>query len=416
MDDLFKNIKDNLENRPEPPFDERAWQNMENRLDKKPWKGTGLVGWVLPIVLGGLLLSNIFFYKKLNDSNSKLSSLELRADTIFNTRYIYQYDTVYSNKVETEYIVINKQSRPSYYNLQASYFNYPTNYSANTIRANSNPNALTFAELKYLFDDNQEGEKPNMEENELVNGSRMLLASPYLDSPFSPINYNSEPVKLAYLDYNLDQKKRKRPMQKLATNIQPTGFQVGVLAGFAFPQHDQLAESKGYSVGIYGAFSFSDNIRMWGEASYYNVEFKSNEMGKSLGIPEIEDPDDNYEFHEASVHQPFLQYALGMQYIFIPKNKWKPYFGVGYTFASMLPYEVSYDFQHLTDDLELSIEENIDRNETVMNMALFNAGIEGELSDRIGLKLEGYFRWAGNKEGLIITDVYGLRTLLFYKF
>ncbi len=429
MDDFYKNIKDNLENRPEPPFNERAWQDMEKRLNTKPGNSIKAFGlfWFLPLVLGSLLLSNIFFYKKLNDANEKISHLEFRTDTIHQTHIIYQYDTIYRNSVKTEYVVISKQLPSNFYTSQASYFNHPSAYSNRSNWINTSLAPLTFAELKYLFEDEQVNETPFLAENNLLtqeNGespyasqSIALQVTPYLKTQRAPLIYESAPVVFSYLDPPADNKKvRKRPLQKLARDLQPTGFEIGMLGGFAFPQHHQVAETKGYSVGIYGAMSFSDNIRMWAETSYYKIEFKSNEIGKSLGIPEIELPDDDYKFHEASVHQPFLQYVLGLQYVFYPKNKWKPYFGLGYTVASMKPYEVSYDFNHVTDDLELSIEENIHRNDLIMNMALFKGGIEGKLANRIGLKLEGYYRWNGNKKGLVVTNIYGIRSLLIYKF
>ena len=413
MDDFYKNIKDNLESREEPQFDERAWKDMKKRLNKKPWNGTPIFGWfwVLPLALGSLFLSNIFFFKKLNEANEKISKLELKRDTIYETKYVYQYDTIYQQRVEKQYVVMT-QPHFDFYPSQLAYFNSSTNYSPQSNWVNSAQNSLTFAELKYLFDD--ENENP-LTENSTLNTPSALFASPFIESDITKLKNDSEYPMLTYLD-PVYHKKKKRPFQKLAADIQPFDFQAGVLGGFAFPQHEQLAETKGYSVGIFGSMSFSNHIRMWGEGSYYKVEFKSNVMGESLGIPVIEVPDDNYEFNEASVHQPFLQYTLGLQYVFYPKNKWKPYFGVGYTFSSMLPYEVSYDFDHENDDLELSIEESIHRSETIMNMALITGGIEGKLSKRIGLKLEGYFRWNGNKEGLMVTNVYGIRSLLFYKF
>ena len=418
MDDLFKNIKDNLENRPEPSFDERAWQDMENRLDKKTWYGAALFAWALPLALAALFLTNIFFFKKLNDANKKISNIELRADTIYQTNYIYEYDTIYRQRVEKEYVVMGQQRRVEYFSSQSPYFDYPSEYySQRSSLRNTTQNRMTFADLQYMFaDDQHENEASLLVKNPQVEENIGLHVSPFLTSNYSLLDVPAEDVKLAYLAIPAEQRKKKRPFQKLGTSLQPTGFEAGILGGFAFPQHDQVAETKGFSVGAYGSISFFDNFRMWAEASYYNVEFKSEEMGESLGIPEIEVPDDDYEFYEASVHQPFMQYTFGLQYIFAPKNKWRPYLGVGYTFASMLPYEVSYDFHHITDDIELSIEESINRKESISNMVLFNGGIEGNLSDRIGIKLEGYFRWNGNQEGLIVTNVYGIRSLLFYKF
>ena len=416
MDNFFKNIKDNLENRPEPAFDERGWRDMENRLDRKRWGGAGMFAWALPIALAMLFLSNIFFFKKLNDANTKINNLELIADTIYKTRYIYQYDTVYHTSVETEYVTITKQIKPDFYTSQIAYKNLSENfYRSNQI--NTNHSSLTFAELKYLFDDEQEGESSNFVENSQDDQFVGLVATPFIGNPLFPLGYQSEFAQLAYLDVPAeDLKRRKRPLKKVGSSFLPINFQAGIMGGLAFPQYENVIESGGFSVGIYGAVIFSERIRLWTSASYYRVEFKSDEMGKTLGIPEITIPDDEYEFVEASINQPFYQYTLGLEYILLPKNKWSPYFGVGYALASMRSYEVGYDFEHITDNRELSEEEMVERNELISNMALFDAGVQVDLSNRIGFQLEGYYRWHGNNNGLLITNLFGVRTKLLYNF
>ena len=82
----------------------------------------------------------------------------------------------------------------------------------------------------------------------------------------------------------------------------------------------------------------------------------------------------------------------------------------------MQSYEVSYDFEHLIDDVELSVEEMNDRNEMIWNMFLLKGGIEGRLSKHVGLQFEGYYRWNGNKTGDLITDILGLRGKLLFNF
>jgi len=405
MDDLFKNIKDNLDNRDEPSFNKGAWKDMEKRLDRKPWMGFGTVGWALPLALGLLFLSNIFFFKKLNDANEKISKIELKADTIHQTKYIYQYDTIYRQSVEKQYVVMT-QPRVDFYPLQAFNRNAPGFYSSSN-KVDFAPIQLTFADLKNMFDEeigaSDAFEKPR------------LSGIPYIGSNFRLLDENSNYPELSYLSPPAIVKKKKRPFQKLAADVQPIDFQVGVIGGLAYPLHEQVAETSGFAFGIHSAMTFSEKIRMWAEVSYYKVEFKSDVMGEGLGIPEIPVPDD-YDFVEASVNQPFYQYVFGLQYIFNTKNDWNPYFGIGYTFASMRSYEVSYDFENDVDGFELSIEEMNDRSDLITNMVLFNAGVEGKLSKHIGLQLEGYYRWDGNKNGLLITDMLGIRSKLVYNF
>lgn len=412
MEDFYKNIKDNLENRDEPSFDKRAWKDMKKRLDKKPWAGFGNAGWILPLALGLVFLSNIFFFKKLNEANEKITKLEQRADTIYQAKYIYQYDTIYRQSVEKQYVVMTQPDIDFY--PSPLFYNHQDSYSQSSNSLNSNQYSLTFAELKFLFED----EKGTLAGEENIDSKEVstYYGSPFLSSNYALLENETGYAQLSYLDHPAHQKKKKRPFQKLAADIQPIDFQFGVIGGFAFPQDVQVAETGGFGVGIHGAMTFYKNMRLWAEASYYKVEFKSNVMGEALGIPEIQQPDDEYYFVDASVHQPFYQYVFGLQYIFNVKKKWNPYFGVGYTFNSMRPYEVSYDFENDVDGLELSIEEKHNRNDLIMNMALFNAGVEAKLSKHFGFQLEGYYRWDGNKDGILVTDILGIRSKLVYNF
>ena len=211
-------------------------------------------------------------------------------------------------------------------------------------------------------------------------------------------------------------KARKRPLQKIARNLNPTGFQLGISGGLAFPQNEKISESRGYSFGIHGEMSFSKSLRLWLEANYYKVKFETHEADRKLGVPILPPPSDDYIFSDAHVVDPFIQYSIGLQYLFYAHKKWKPYLGLGYSAASLLPYEIRYDFIHATEDIDLSIQEEIDRYDFIMNMFLFSGGVEGELSKRLCFQLEGYYRWNGTNDGVVVPDILGLRSKFIYKF
>ena len=62
-DDFFKSLKENLENRPEPAFQEGAWKAMEKQLveSKEVEKTSAWTGkWWLPLLLLLLLSIAIF--------------------------------------------------------------------------------------------------------------------------------------------------------------------------------------------------------------------------------------------------------------------------------------------------------------------------------------------------------------------
>lgn len=423
MDDFFKNIKDNLEDRQEPAFSEGAWRNMEKRLNKKPWRGIPFFTWVLPFVLISLFLSNLFFYKELNKANAKISQLEFKTDTIFKTQCIYHYDTVFSNQVETKYIAVSSPVRANVYRSTGydfSIFELPLGSDwINRTRA-----PLTFSDLNDLFEGRIQSygqlvksQQLSTVQNDESPKSKLLQDFSFLPSKSSNLEYSSNLVGLRNVAIPAEAKKfRKRPVRKFVENLRPNGFRLGINGGLAFPRGKDLAEPEGYFYGIRMEFPFSENLRLWTEVSYFKVNFKTDVVDEKIGIPAPQPPSDLFAFSEAKVVQPFIEYGLGFQYLFYAHKKWKPYLGLGYTAASILPYEIRYDFAHVSENSELSIDKDVQRDGFISNMLLLNGGVEAKLSKKIHFQLEGYYRWNGSNGGVLIPDILGLKTKLIYKF
>ncbi len=361
------------------------------------------------------------------NANKKISNLELRTDTIHQKHIVYQYDTIYRNTVETEYIVISELPRANVYTSQNTYFNQTPAYSQRSNWVNTSHAPLTFAALKFLFEKEQSDINPLLAENDNLalgipenideNQPGRMAVSPFLDTQFAPLSYQPDVVDLAYLGPPADYMKvRKRPLRKMAKNLSPMSFQAGISGGLAFPQNKKISESKGYSFGVHGEMSFSKSLRLWLEATYYKVKFETHEVDRKLGVPILPSPSEEYVFSEAYVVDPFIQYNIGLQYLFYAHKKWRPYLGLGYSAASLLPYEIRYDFIHTSEEMDLSIQQDIDRNDFIMNMFLFNGGIEGELSKRLRFQLEGYYRWNGTNDGVVVPDILGVRSKFIYKF
>lgn len=102
MEDMFKQFRDNLENRPEPAFEARDWHDMQARLDQNRHPVAFTWWWVaLPFLLL-LTGSNAFFIWQWKKAKQQVSTLEIRRDTVFHTRVVYTTDTIYRTRVVRE--------------------------------------------------------------------------------------------------------------------------------------------------------------------------------------------------------------------------------------------------------------------------------------------------------------------------
>ena len=117
MDNFFDEIKDNLENRPQPEFEESAWLAMQNKMQEEDHPQRRAAGWwwlswfVIP-----LLLSNGWMYVQMEKTEVLLHKMELQRDTIYKTQIIYQTDTIYQSNISQQEIV---NSLPVYLKKQA---------------------------------------------------------------------------------------------------------------------------------------------------------------------------------------------------------------------------------------------------------------------------------------------------------
>ena len=100
MEDFFDKFKDNLENRPPPEFEERDWNDLEQKLERadKPNKQFAMMWFLLPLLLL-LLGSNGYWVYKLSLQTTKPTQLIIKTDTIWKNSVVYQTDTIYRTQV-----------------------------------------------------------------------------------------------------------------------------------------------------------------------------------------------------------------------------------------------------------------------------------------------------------------------------
>ncbi len=430
MDDFFTSFKDNLEQRPELPPREGGWKDMERRLDAADGKHrSGGVAWWLPLLLLlliGSMASNYWFYRQVRNSQEaapRAGIISHASDTVYLTKVIYQTDTVFNTQVIRETTRIERPSAVVAANTSTSR-NWPLH---------------NISQLEQRF---QRPLSSWTNSSELWEAKNADLSSPVIWSSANILaqqeersQLNSAPIGiLQQLDHflkTLPAYKRKQPAAELVMvnaqkkkktfsqylyGMRPKSFSLGANGGWIYPIHSSVNNQAGFAAGIKAVVGFSDQVRFWGEASYMQLHYQTNSLERLEGIPPITPPGDPYDFVFANVPQPAMQYSFGLQYLFNPSKKWHPYLSAGLGSITLLPFEVTYDYEDRVNDLELELKQKLSRRTLFSTQALFTAGAELELSDRWSMQMEALYRLSLQDKGVTTSNMLGLRAGFLFHF
>lgn len=415
MDDFFKQFRDNLENRPEPAPEERDWQDLKKRLDQHGKKrGAGFAWWWLALLL--LLGLNGAFFYELRKANQKIHVLEIQRDTIYKTQVIYQTDTIYKTRVIRETVVEYR-----------------------TIDLAGNPDYFTKNNGLKITDqgNNKDSLKNMIAEN---NGLKSLETPNAALQSFDSAGYNAIPkIQIAVTDFENIQKlgfdflaipnpglptmpdepilrKQKKTLSQRLYAMRPKGFQLGISAGGAFPFSEQVTPIAGFSMGLQGIVELSPTLQLWTDATFLNTSFETDRMDASIGVPPVEPPSDEFTFLLAEVPQPSLQFSIGMQYFFNPKNKVQPFIGAGVGAVSLLSHEIIYEFENKTLDIEWSLDKAVPRSDILTNFWFARAGLAYKISEHLQWQILGTYRGNWKTKDIQFPQLFGLQMGVNYRF
>ena len=398
MDDLFKQFRANIEQRPEPAFEAQDWQDLQKRLDSQGKKRLAGFAWwwlALPFLLLLLGLNGAFFYA-LQQSNRKIALLENQRDTIYKTQVIYQTDTIYKTitirEVVGEYQTLRVAQAPPIFSKQKLIENGGMNtdsvFHSNLPSTNAPEKPNSIGQLEWIH-----AEKINT---------------------FSP-NPLLIPVPILKVNELIAKKPKKTLAQHLYPML-PKGFHLGINGGTVFPFSPEAHSVAGFLVGAQGLIEFSPNLQLWAEAAYQNTRFETNRMDAALGVPLVEPPADNFIFSTADVPQPSLQFSLGMQYFLNTKTKLQPFIGGGIGAASLLPYEIIYEFRNEALGIEWSFEKAMPRSETLTNFWVARAGLDYKISKHLHGQFMSSYRANWKRSDLPFLQTVGIQAGLYYRF
>ncbi|MCB9294687.1 MAG: hypothetical protein H6559_16435 [Lewinellaceae bacterium] len=420
MDDFFQQFRENLENRPEPAFEERDWRGMERLLDEQGKKRPFAPAWwwVLPFLIL-LLAANAFVLLEQRKANQKLSELASRRDTVYHTRVVYLTDTIYQTVVAGE-----KQAAPAA-PLPVAGWSRLFQGRFTPLLEDGPPSAGLFATgsarplaAPLRSGERQEGTAPTetaAEAEEAVGEGPGLLLAPIADKGLPPFLSAQRPT-LPKLTLEPVTVKRKKTFVQYVYPLRPKGLHLGLGGGGVFPFSRTLTRQAGGLAGLQLAVEFSPQIRMWMDASYFKIYIETDRMDESIGVPAVAPPTDEFAFLKAEVPQPTLQFSAGMQYVFLPSGKWHPFAGLGYGTVSLLPHDVIYEFVNPLTGEEWNFDGSVPGGTWKGGFVFFQGGLEHEFSQRWRAQLSASYRTNWNNVGSSSPRILGARGGLMYKF
>ena len=447
-DGFFKSIKDNLDNRPEPTFKKDAWMRMEEKLEASkqvPTQNMGGLQWWLPLLLlslFGLAGSNIWMYRQLERTNNQ--QVLLQRDTIYTSKVIVQRDTIYKTKIIQETTVSPpiKQATANNYSpfFKTNIFSVP-NFSEKHFYSGA-----TASSISGLIADMQ---SPNIG----IGGARSNFSDylPHKDKAYSKDGWNSlknksdnqvqnkietnfdwnQPLQaISSLppnlidwqnNYSLPELeipivKKRKTIQQQVYQMRPRTFSLGIQGGYLAVMNSQVDNFKGQIYGLNASADFSESFKLWADVSFLELSYESKQLDETLGIPNVSPANNNYIFVKAEASQPAYQFSAGLQYLWNSKGKLKPYLGVGYGAISLVPYEVAYEFKDPSTNIELILEQVVNRSKLIKGQILFKTGINYRVYRNWSLQIEGMYRMSNRKEGISSPNILGIRSGLSYQF
>ncbi len=434
MEDFYKQFKENLENREEPVVENKLWEKLEKDLNhqEKSLPKSGFANWgALGLLLLLLLGSNIYSILEMKKANKKMATLEQRTDTIFQTKIVYQIDTVFQTVTKREEVIRYRTATFSKNDLvlPASFStttSTPLVVSKNRGLVNNTRNLLdnTITSTALFSAYLQEQQLINYSDNKVTNTA--ITASPEISTNFSisspistiaPSVIDYVPNTLRALDIPaLVITPRKKTIAQRIYPMQPKGFSIGAVAGTLLPLGKELSSKFSYSAGLEATIEFSPSLQLWASASFLNLSFETEQFNETVGIPSTLPPSDDFEFQQANTIQPSLQYSLGMQYTFNAQKRWQPLVGIGYAAMQLLPYEVYYEFEIPDQDIKWVVDEELDSDELVNGLLLLKGGINFNVSKHWNWKVQAIYRNQLKGEGLQSPSILGLQSGISYKF
>ncbi len=412
---------------PGEPYGEEHWTALSRRMDHERRRR-----WLLPVLLtllGLLAGGNVFWWYQWREASHNIQTADshtnsLKTDTVIHRTVVYHYDTIYQN--------ITFVRRQFAEGPTAMGHAVPGGVISSAGTSAAGPGAAVVPGEQQSRPEGVSPAQPytpaGAKTQDIVHQQAAHADEAMPEYPFGN-NIPADTAQQTILSRPTETPATDSLFEDLSQNQpSPTKKVQAPFLYFARPRLGgsavlgipyQLHDAEGF---IWGANVCADvelarNLRIGAEIGYQQAKLKSEET-EALKDMEIEIPEPGGDFElkywEANAVPAFI-YGLHLRYEIPLRGNWTPWIGLGGQAASYLPFEMEFEFENETNNLELHVPAKSEPT-TRFQGFLFRLGVEYHLNKHLNWGAEGYLlRNFGEEPGLLDNQI-GLKTSLYYKF
>ncbi len=406
MDEKFLHkISGILNDPPEVPFDESAWDRMQKKLypapSRRKWMIAALAALLFLLWLIPAGISYVAF-QRLDEANDNIAELKtiiqetkiLPSETHPEHRSLVIYDTIYKTVIIEN---IKTQNAPSgYFTPQSSLALLKNDqYSPYRNHALSFNNYQPFKSPFSFFSGNSDN----------YNSGNLPPETVVELSPPEAIDYLSIKSLDYYFDPNLQivsdpfiQKNTKKGLRYYLYKMQPESFALSGNVGQYIATYG-TGRGVNFTSGLEAEIGYKKNFGLVIGGEYMQWKFdksrdheeeeeEEEEHKLENQFPTVQPDSDDDVLNEVYGDFKYVQVPIGIRYTFSNGKALKPSVGLGlaarYPLHSALTYEFLSNFDEYTRDLENVLEEKFE-----LKSAWASVGLQYELNDHWNFALDG---------------------------
>lgn len=442
FDNIFRR---KMEQIPSAAPDQQIWQNIDNQLNTP---NNRFYNWS-KIALAGLLLlsllSNFFFWKKLDEQSAAVKNQITKNDTIYNKTIVYKYDTIttvvnieqkiirnlYNETAPSSVSTNEKQAQNTSGMAKNNSFILPKNEDVkkavaqdknDVSTAKNDVKANDILNIENVEKNTQNVDKEVVTNNNIENTTaEKIEKTAEKETEKASTEVNIEAVKKVENSFSEASKIEKQAAENatiLPSKIKPVkdpifsnwSVSVSSLNGI-------LTQPKGRGsyngVGISVATHIKPHWRLTANADFEEIDFFDKERfhrGKNPNGPI--DSLDGWR----TKNEPFAQFSIGLERTFYYK-KLEMFAGISTGLNVVFPYEVQHDKkQNPGPNKPEIINEKFDDTYATFAGLQLNAGASYPIYKHFNIVLSSQYQYNTPSEKLNWKSQFGFKTGIKYNF
>lgn len=404
---------------PGEPYHEEGWSDLSGRLDMHKRSRRR---WLLPVLLplfGLLSASNAFWWYQWREATRPIETMlgrttVLHTDTIVRTTVVVRYDTIY------RYVSFAGRAGWSSTTPQAPPDASRPDNDPVVGKSPASGNPMTGIlpgqpKTPALQQERDSLQKRQHTHDDAAAPGHTIVRRTPADTSARDAQASLTTAATAAADSLFEQPVQMLPKLPRPPLIYLARPRLNVSAGWGSPSLPHKRSGSVFGMGIGADAEVARRIRLGIEASYLRGSLKADETDALRGV-DIPDPGNDFKLRYWETYRlPAVTYALHLRYEIPAKKNWTPWIGAGIQAVTVLPFEIEFEFENQTNNLELYLPAQ-SRAVTHWQGYRLMLGAEGRIGRRITLGAEGFLLRRFDRQPSLLDRQMGITTRFFYTF